>query len=111
MEELKNKIKELTVKINQAIKAVKLEEKQGQLHQLKELMSAPDFWNNQSQAKQVSTQYSVLETTIANWQGLEKKISDLIEMGLKDPEISKFFILKKGVLFFKRNVFLILGEK
>ena len=41
----------------------------------------------------------------------EKKISDLIEMGLKDPEISKFFILKKGVLFFKRNVFLILGEK
>ncbi|MBT7553569.1 peptide chain release factor 2 [bacterium] len=77
MEELKNKIKELTVKINQAIKAVKLEEKQGQLHQLKELMSAPDFWNNQSQAKQVSTQYSVLETTIANWQGLEKKISDL----------------------------------
>ncbi|MBT6341132.1 MAG: class I SAM-dependent methyltransferase [Desulfobacula sp.] len=41
----------------------------------------------------------------------EKKISDLIEMGFKDPEISKFFILKKGVLFFKRNVFLILGEK
>jgi len=39
------------------------------------------------------------------------KISGLIEKGLKDPDISKFFIIKKGILFFKRNVILILGEK
>ncbi len=41
----------------------------------------------------------------------KKRIINLIEKGSKDQDISKFFILKEGVLFFKRNVFLILGEK
>ena len=41
----------------------------------------------------------------------KRMISSLIESGLNDPDISKFFVIKEGVLFFKRNVFLILGEK
>jgi peptide chain release factor 2 len=77
VDELKNKIKDLTTKIAQAIQTVKLEEKQAQLLQLKELMSAPDFWNDQEKAKSVSTQYSVLEATVLNWQDLKKNIDDL----------------------------------
>ena len=39
------------------------------------------------------------------------KIEKLLEMGLNDPYLSKYFIIKDGDLFFKREVFLILGEK
>ena len=41
----------------------------------------------------------------------KEKISNFIEKGLNDPEISKYFVINKEVLFFNRNVFLILGEK
>lgn len=39
------------------------------------------------------------------------KISDLLEKGLHDPDISKYFIVKDRALFFKREVFVVLGEK
>ncbi len=41
----------------------------------------------------------------------KRKISKLLEKGLHDPDISKYFINKNGDLFFKRGVFLILGHK
>jgi ubiquinone/menaquinone biosynthesis C-methylase UbiE len=39
------------------------------------------------------------------------KISDLLEKGLHDPDISKYFIVKDRALFLKREVFVVLGEK
>lgn len=41
----------------------------------------------------------------------KKRIVNLIENGCKDIDIAKFFIVNEGILFFKRSVFLILGEK
>jgi hypothetical protein len=41
----------------------------------------------------------------------KKGISKLLEKGLGDLDISKYFIVKDKDLFFKRVVFLILGEK
>lgn len=41
----------------------------------------------------------------------KRKISKLLEIGLNDSDISKYFIIKGKDLFFKREVFLILGEK
>lgn len=41
----------------------------------------------------------------------KRKISKLLEIGLNDPDLSKYFIIKGRDLFFKREVFLILGEK
>jgi len=43
----------------------------------------------------------------------EKKneILDLIDFGINDTEIKKYFIEKEGRWYFKRNVLLILGEK
>jgi SAM-dependent methyltransferase len=40
-----------------------------------------------------------------------RKIEKLLKFGLEDKGISKYFIIKDDELFFKRNVFLILGEK
>jgi ubiquinone/menaquinone biosynthesis C-methylase UbiE len=41
----------------------------------------------------------------------KRKISKLLEIGLNNPYLSNYFILKGRDLFFKREVFLILGEK
>jgi ubiquinone/menaquinone biosynthesis C-methylase UbiE len=40
-----------------------------------------------------------------------RKIDALLDQGLKDPDFSGYFVWKDGRLFFRRNVFLILGEK
>jgi ubiquinone/menaquinone biosynthesis C-methylase UbiE len=40
----------------------------------------------------------------------KRKIGNLLEKGLKDPDISKYFVIKNGDLFFKRGVFMILGQ-
>jgi ubiquinone/menaquinone biosynthesis C-methylase UbiE len=39
------------------------------------------------------------------------EIQDLLKSGMNDSEISEYFIVKDGELTFKRNVFLILGNK
>ena len=41
----------------------------------------------------------------------KRKISKLLEIGLNNPDFSKYFIIKGRDLFLKREVFLILGEK
>lgn len=41
----------------------------------------------------------------------KRGIGDLIEAGLKDKDISSYFVVKEGILFFRRTVFLVLGEK
>ena len=40
-----------------------------------------------------------------------KEIKDLIDYGVNDGEITKYFIQKEGEWYFKRNVFLVLGAK
>jgi peptide chain release factor 2 len=77
VEELKNKIKDLTVKIEQAIKIVKLDDKQKTLDQLKQLMSDPDFWQDKNKAQEISTQYNVLHDLIEAWHDLSGQIFDL----------------------------------
>lgn len=41
----------------------------------------------------------------------QKEINDLIDYGVNDTEITKYFIQKEGEWYFKRNVFLVLGAK
>ena len=40
-----------------------------------------------------------------------KEVNDLIDYGVNDTEITKYFIQKEGQWYFKRNVFLLLGER
>jgi len=40
-----------------------------------------------------------------------KEVNDLIDYGVNDTEITKHFIQKEGQWYFKRNVFLLLGER
>lgn len=77
MDELKKQISSLADKIDQAITDLSLTNKEKRLQELKELMSAPDFWQDQTKAKTISSEYNNLETTINNWRNLEKNIIEL----------------------------------
>lgn len=77
MEELKDQIKNLAQKIRKAITILALDKKEAERQTLKELMSQENFWQDPEQARIVSTQYSILETSIKNWRELEDQIQDL----------------------------------
>ncbi|MBT4849988.1 peptide chain release factor 2 [Candidatus Parcubacteria bacterium] len=80
MEELQNKINELSKKVAKAIKNIDLDNKHDRLADLKKQMSASDFWNDQKKARQVSTSASRLEEDIENWKSLETKLDDLKQL-------------------------------
>jgi len=77
MEELQKKIKELAQKIENSVKKLKLEDKEIELKEIKEQMSAPDFWNNQNKAKTISLKFNTLEKLLNTWNGLLNKINEL----------------------------------
>lgn len=77
MEELKDKLKDLEKKIQTAIKILDLPAKEFFLQELKDKMSALDFWQNQEVARQISSEHSNLEKIINHWRSLEKQVTDL----------------------------------
>ncbi|MBT6691248.1 peptide chain release factor 2 [Candidatus Parcubacteria bacterium] len=90
MEELDSKINDLASKINKAIKKMDLDSKGVKLEQLKEQMSAADFWNNQDNARAVSTQASRLEEDIKAWRSLSERIADL-QILINDKQAQDLF--------------------
>ncbi|MCD4760609.1 peptide chain release factor 2 [bacterium] len=77
MQELRDKIKNLSLQINKAIETLNLKDKAKKLQELKALMSATDFWNDQDKARIVSSEASVLEGQINSWQEIKKNIDNL----------------------------------
>lgn len=41
----------------------------------------------------------------------QKELESMLTEGLADPDISRYFVNKDGILYFRRNVFLALGRK
>ncbi len=80
MEELQDKIKDLACKIKSAIADLDINAKQRTLQDLKEQMSAPDFWNDQETAKSVSTKASNLQEQTDTWSDLDQQIKDLEDL-------------------------------
>jgi peptide chain release factor 2 len=77
VKELLAKIKELASKITKATAKLELEAKAQKLEELKQQMSAADFWQAPTKAKAISTQASNWEEEINIWHNLEKKLADL----------------------------------
>lgn len=73
-EELKDEIKEFSLKIKRAIAGLKLEDKKNQLAQLKMQMAQPDFWQDQNLARDISLQASALEDKINTWKSLVERL-------------------------------------
>ena len=94
MEELKKNIKDLAQKIKKAIQKLKLREKEKELKELKEQMSAPNFWQEREAAQEIILKFKKLEKEIKAWQILRKEIKDL-EILIKDKEA---FNIKKEIV-------------
>jgi len=73
-EELKDDIKDLSSKIKRAIVGLKLDDKAARLAELKIQMSQPDFWQDQSRARDISSQASVLDNKINIWKNLAQRL-------------------------------------
>ncbi len=80
MEEIKAKIIDLKKKVSQALQSLDLVGQEKKLVELKEQMSASDFWQDQEKAKTVSSQASFLSERIDSWQELSRRLSDLSEL-------------------------------
>ncbi len=80
MDNLKKQLDDFIEKVAIAIQALRLKEKEDKLEFLKQQMSAVDFWQDQQQAKMLTTEYHNLETVVSNWRQLEKNLTDLASL-------------------------------
>ncbi|MBU1203372.1 peptide chain release factor 2 [Patescibacteria group bacterium] len=85
MEELRQKIEELKIKIDKALSILSLDKKKKDLEELKIYMSAPDFWSDQDRARNISTKASFLENSIHDWQELSQAVDSLMSL-VKDKD-------------------------
>lgn len=85
MEEIRQKIEELKDKIDKALAILSLDKKRQRLEELKNYMSAADFWSDQDRARVISTEASVLEDSIRNWQDISQAVDNLVSL-LKDED-------------------------
>jgi peptide chain release factor 2 len=57
-----------------------LSAKQKRLTEIESEMQQPDFWNDQNKAKDVSSHYNALKSSIDFWNGLQKDLEDLFAL-------------------------------
>ncbi|MFA6253448.1 MAG: peptide chain release factor 2 [Patescibacteria group bacterium] len=76
MEELRKKIKELLLQIDQAIVALDIPQKHKRLDDLRVHTQSPNFWQK-SEAANIVKEISNLELQITDWENLKKQLEDL----------------------------------
>ena len=85
MHEIKAKLKEIDGFVKQAVKTVDLDAKRSEVEKLNKEMSAPNFWDDQNHAQEVSQRASNLNKLIETWEGITGECDELLELF---PEIS-----------------------
>ena len=74
------KFQNLREKIAETKKLLNIEELQKKSEQLAEDMNRPDFWSNVENAQAISQDYRDIKKEIDKFVGLEKRVSDLLEL-------------------------------
>jgi peptide chain release factor 2 len=74
------KLTNLLQKIQQTKQLLKVDELKLKMEQLSAEMNRPDFWSNQENAKTISQDYQDIKKEVEKWEGLEKKVQDLLEL-------------------------------
>jgi peptide chain release factor 2 len=80
MEALLEKLKELQTRLLKIKALLNIETKISREQELRERMSAPDFWNNQEAAVSVGQEAEELATEIKQWAAIEQEIKETKEM-------------------------------
>ncbi|MEI7690832.1 MAG: peptide chain release factor 2 [bacterium] len=94
MNEIKDKIKQLCQRLEQALDLLHLEDERRELAEIEAKSSAPDFWKDQKNAQEIMQRLSVLKKHLDIWDGLTKEINDLAEMTETMDENDHDFIVE-----------------
>ncbi len=84
MNELKDKLRQLHDRVEQAWLSLELAGKESHLRDLESLMSQPEFWNDRATAEKVSTEAGQLRRQLEVWRLLRADIADTWLM-MDDP--------------------------
>jgi peptide chain release factor 2 len=80
MEELKNRLDQLDVEINQAVARLNIAKQSEELNRLREHMERPDFWADNQKAQQISKEEANLAKKIHPWLELQRSVRELQEL-------------------------------
>lgn len=85
MHEIKAKLDEMRRLIDIGLKKIELPVKRARVQELEAEMQAPDFWNDQAKAQDVSREASHLNKLILEWEKMDNDCAELLGLF---PEIS-----------------------
>lgn len=96
LHELKNELELLCGQVQAGFKAVDLEVMKNRVKELNFYMQEPGFWDDQSQAQEISQEASNLQKTVETWEALLRDCEELTKLlptihPEKDPESLKDF--------------------
>lgn len=84
MQQISKRFNELRLKVEEAMKLLKLDDDQVRLEELDQQMASPDFWNDPKEAASISQAAADLRNRIDSWVQLHKDVmvaSELAELG------------------------------
>lgn len=81
-----SKLKALKKRIKDSWKFLDLDNKIEEVKKLEVLMSQPDFWQEQAEAKKVSQKASDLKGEIETWTKIRDEVKDLLELAQMDEK-------------------------
>jgi len=73
-------LQNLKLKIASAMRLLKIGDLKDKMKQLETQMSTPNFWSDANTAKTVTQDYDDIKTEIEKWEGLQKRVDDIIEL-------------------------------
>ncbi|MDD4859192.1 MAG: peptide chain release factor 2 [Dehalococcoidales bacterium] len=80
MSEFSDKVKDLQVRISNALEHLEIGKKEQEIIRLEKLSAAPDFWQDQTRAKDTMRQVADLRKTVQKWRVMEKQATDIAEL-------------------------------
>ncbi|MBI4994505.1 peptide chain release factor 2 [Candidatus Peregrinibacteria bacterium] len=96
MQELKPRLDELNNQILRGLGCLDIPKLKKRAKELEDLTSAPEFWKNQNQAREISQELKHLQTVVKDWEAASRDIKELL--GLfptiqpeKDPKAAEDF--------------------
>ncbi len=89
MNELIKKLEILLQELAELKGHLNLPQKEQKILELEDQMQAPDFWTDNQVAQKTSQEYKQLKDFYDFWQGLEKEVSELLEMARANRDESE----------------------
>ena len=98
MSALTSQLDELLAKVDQAWEMLKLDEVGGRVKQLQAQMAAPNFWNDQERARDISQNAADLSSQYNQWDELKTQLQDARDLEVLAHEEQNKAVLKEVTL-------------